>query len=89
MTEIVLRGILFSLLFVLGMKGMQYVAREKYGLVISNTMIAWMSFLVIVVAVFDGKLLSNTTRTVIYFAGMFVAFSLGALFQAAKKDREN
>lgn len=86
MTEIVvLRAVLLSVFFVLAMKGMQYVARDKFGLVISNVMITWISSVVIAIAIFDGKLFSNMTRAVVYFAGMFVAFLLATLVQASKK----
>lgn len=87
-TATVLRAIVFSLLFVLAMKGTQYVAQSRFELGISNAMIALMSFLVIAVAVLDGKLFSSLTKTTVYFLGMFIIFSAGALLDAARRRKD-
>jgi hypothetical protein len=88
MNEIVLRAILFSSLFVLSMKGMQYVVENKFGFAISNRMVSWLCFVTIAIALV-GKAFSSTKLTVVFFAMALVAFFLGALIQAGKKDREN
>jgi hypothetical protein len=88
MADVVLRGVLFSLLFILAMKGMQHVAESRFGFAISNTMITWLCFVSIAIAFF-GKAFSSTKLTIVFFAMTVVAFSLGALVQAGKRDREN
>lgn len=86
-TATVLRAIVFSLLFVLALKGAQYVAGNRFSFVVPNRIIALWSLLVITVGVL-GKAFLSTRFALGYFAATLTGFLLASTVEAYRRNRK-
>jgi len=84
MTNLVVRAIACSLLFLVAMKATQYAAKNYFRLSVSNPLLLWVWFVISALAVYT-KVVLNSKMAALTFTLALIAFWLAALIDAVKK----